>query len=183
MDLFDSLVHEFHKIGLDNLYMSVKFSKSAFNHTIKLLIASVAQKGMWVVPACVLQDEVKSPNYLLAARGNVKSAVLMGNPDCLNLVATSVYDTKPVHFLSMSCGSIKWIVKTRDIYCVDTQKFETIQFLRLNVNNDYNAGMGHVDVSNQLRKYYQMDRWLRSQKWWWEIYLWGMGVVIVNAYT
>ena len=35
MALFDSLVHDFHKIGLDNLFMSAKFSKAAFNHTKK----------------------------------------------------------------------------------------------------------------------------------------------------
>ena len=150
MDLFDSLVHEFHKIGLDNLYMSAKFTKSAFNHTKKVLIAGVARKGMRGIPACVLQDEVKSPKDLLVARGTVKAAVLMGDLDCLNLVATSVYDTKPVQFLLMSCGSINWIVNTRDVCCVDTQKFETTQLLRLNINDDYNAGMGHVDVSDQL---------------------------------
>ena len=166
MDLFDSLVHEFHKIVLDNLYMSAKLSKAEFNHTKKVLIAGVARKGMRGIPACVMEDEVKQPKDLLAAQGTVKAAVLMGDPECLNLAATSVYNTKPVHFLSMSCGSIKWILKTRDVYCVDTQKFETIQFLRLNINDDYNAGMGHMVVSNQLRNYYQMNHWLQNQKWW-----------------
>ena len=149
MALFGSLVHEFHNIGLDNLYISAKFAKAAFNHTKKMLIAGVTQKVMRGIPACVLQYEVKSPKYLLAARGTVNATVLMGDPDCLNLVATSVYDTKPVHFFSMSCGSIKWIVNNRDIYCVDMQKFKTIQFLILNINDDYNAGMGHADVSDQ----------------------------------
>jgi hypothetical protein len=113
----------------------------------------------------------------------VKAAVLKGDPDCPNLVATSVYDTKPVHFLSMSCDSIKWIMKTREVYCVDTKKLETIRFLRLNINDDYNAGMGHVDVSDQLRNYYRMDHWSRKQKWWWAIYMWGMGVMLVNSYV
>ena len=122
----------------------------------KVLIAGVARKDMRGIPACVLQDKVMSPKDLLAARGTGKAAVLMGNMECLNLVVTSVYGTKPVHFLSMSCGSIKWIVKTRDVYCVDMQKFETIRFLRLNINDDYTAGMGHVDVSDQLRNYYRM---------------------------
>ena len=99
------------------------------------------------------------------------------------LVATSVYETKPVHFLSMSCKSIKWMLNTREVYCVDTQKFESIMFLQLNVNNDYTAGMGHVDVSDQLRNYYRMDHWLRTQKWWWAIYLWEMGVMLVNSYV
>ena len=56
-------------------------------------------------------------------------------------------------------------------------------FLQLNVNDDYIAGMGHVDVSDQLINYYRMDHWLRTQKWWWAIYLWGMGVMLVNSYV
>ena len=36
-----------------------------------------------------------------------KVAVLKGDSLCENLVATSVYDTKPVHFLSMMCDNIK----------------------------------------------------------------------------
>ena len=43
--------------------------------------------------------------------------------------------------------------------------------------------MGCVDVRDQLQNYYRMDHCLRNQKWWWEIYLWGMGVIIVNVYT
>ena len=75
--------------------MSAKFAKAAFNHTKKVQIAGVTPKGIRGIPAYFLQDEVKSPKELLAVRGTVKAAVLMGDPDCLNLVATSVYDTKP----------------------------------------------------------------------------------------
>ena len=46
MAMFDSLVHEFHRIGLDNLYMSAKFAKAAFNHTKKVQMAGVTRKGM-----------------------------------------------------------------------------------------------------------------------------------------
>ena len=86
-------------------------------------------------------------------RGTVKTAVLMGDPAFPSLVTTSVYDTKPVRVFSMPCKSIEWMLKTREVYCVDTQKFESIMFLQLNVNDDYNAGMGHVDVSDQIRSY------------------------------
>ena len=72
----------------------------------------------------------------MKVRGTVKAAVLMGDPACPSLVATSVYVAKPVHFLSMSCKSIKWMLKTREVYCVDTHKFDSIKFLRLNVNDD-----------------------------------------------
>ncbi len=84
----------------------------------------------------------------------MKAAVLEGDPECPNLVASSVYDTKPVHFLSMICDSIKWIVKEKSVFNVETGKMETLRFLRLNYINDYNYGMGHVDVSDQLRNNY-----------------------------
>ena len=139
--------------------------------------------GVHGLPARVVQHEETNKKEQLKVRSTVKAAVLMGDADCPNLVATSVYDTKPVHFLSMTCDSIKWVEKTRDVYCVDTKKMEAIKFLRLNINDAYNADMGHVDISDQLRNYYRMDHWLRMQKWWWASYLWGMGVMLVNAYV
>jgi hypothetical protein len=183
MALFDTLENKFHRVGLDNLYNSAKFARAAFNHDKKVCVSGVTRKGMRGLPSCVLQDEAKNKKEQMKVRGTVKAAILLGDPACPNLVATSVYDTKPVHFLSMSCDSIKWIVKTRDVYCVDTKKIETIRFLCLNINDDYNAGMGHVDVSDQLRNCYQMDHWARKQKWWWSIYLWGFGVMMVNVYV
>jgi hypothetical protein len=183
MGLFDTLETKYHRIGLDNLYNSAKFARAAYLHTMKVCVSGVTRKGMRGLPDCVLQDEAKNKKMQMKVRGTVKAALLMGDPDCPDLVATSVYDTKPVHFLSMTCDSIKWMVKTREVYCVDTQKLETIRFLRLNVNDDYNAGMGHVDVSDQLRNYYRMDHWSRKQKWWWAIYLWGLGVMLVNSYV
>ena len=40
-------------------------------------------------------------------RGTVKAAVLEGDPKCPNLVASSVYDAKRVHYLSMVSGEVK----------------------------------------------------------------------------
>jgi hypothetical protein len=51
------------------------------------------------------------------------------------------------------------------------------------MNNDYNVDMGHVDVADQLRGNYRMDHWQRQYKWWWSIWLWGFGVLLVNAYV
>ena len=112
----------------------------------------------------------------------MKAAVLRGNPNCPNLVATSVYDTKPVHFLSMVCQSIKWVVLTRLVFNLETMKEEKMLFLCLNLNDDYNNSMGHVDVSDQLRNQYRMDHWLRMRKWWWSLFMWGFGVLLTNLY-
>ncbi len=45
--------------------------------------------------------------------------MLEGDPDCADLVAFSVYDTKPVHFLSTACTSMCWNEKTKWVYDKD----------------------------------------------------------------
>jgi Transposase IS4/SAP domain len=182
MSLFDCLEDNYHRCSMDNLYMSAKFARNAFNHPNKVLIAGVTRKGLRGLPNCVMQEEVKTRSDQLKVRGTVKAAILEGDPLCPSLVATSVYDTKPVHFLSMSCNSIAWIVKERSVFNVDTGSLELMRFLRLNVNDSYNNDMGHVDVSDQLRNYYRFDHWLRKRKWWWSIKQWGIGVMLVNAF-
>jgi hypothetical protein len=89
---------------------------------------------------------------------------------------------KPVHFLSTFCESIKWIVKERQTFNVDTGKTEGMRFLRLNQSDFYNFSMGSVNVSNQLRNSYRFDHWLRNRKWWWSLLFWWLGVMLVNAY-
>ena len=55
------------------------------------------------------------------------------------------------------------------MYNVDTGKVEGLKFLRLNQIDNYNNGMGDVDVANQLRGLYRLDRWLRNRKFWWSM--------------
>ena len=69
-----------------------------------------------------------------------------------------MYDTKPVHYLSMVSGSIQWVEKEKMVYNVDIGKVEDLKFLSLNQIDNYNNGMGDVDVANQLRGVYRLDR-------------------------
>jgi hypothetical protein len=43
--------------------------------------------------------------------------------------------------------------------------------------------MGQVDVADQLRQEYRMDTKLHQTKWWWSIMLWGVQVLLTNAYV
>ena len=135
------------------------------------------------IPFCVLQEEKKLKREIIKVRGTVKAAVLEGDDDCPSLVCTSVYDTKPVHFMSTICDSIKWITKKRRVFNVSTQMWHVMDFLRLNINDGYNAEMGHVDISDQLRNQYRFDHWLRMQKWWFAIFFGAFGVLMINSFV
>jgi Transposase IS4 len=147
-----------------------------------VLLAGVCRKGMRGVPECIIQQEVK-PNVLKDVRGTVKAAVLKGDKDCRDMIAVSVYDAKPVYFLSMVHSEIKWVVNTNKVFSKTSNKMEDNNFLRLNINTDYNNKMNSVDSADQLRNSYRFDHWLRMRKWWWSVFFWGMGVLMVNAYV
>ena len=57
-----------------------------------------------------------------------------------------------------------------------------IGFLRLNVIDDYNQNMNSTDIADQLRNTYQPDHWMRNRKWWWSLFIWALGVGLVNAW-
>ena len=68
------------------------------------------------------------------------------------------------------------------VYNVDTGKVEALKLLRLNQIEKYNNGMGDVDVADQLRGVYRLDRWVRNRKWWWSMMFCSMGVLLTNSY-
>ena len=50
----------------------------------------------------------------------------------------------------------------------------TMKFLRLNVNDDYNYGMGGADIVDQICVSYSFYHWLRNYKWWHAIFFLGI---------
>ena len=42
--------------------------------------------------------------------------------------------------------------------------------------------MGSVDLADQLRGSYRLDKNTRTRKWWWSIMFWSIGVMLTNAY-
>jgi hypothetical protein len=75
------------------------------------MVHGVARKSDRGLPKLFVQEEIKKAKDAEKVRGTTKVAVLEDDPDCPKLVAFSVYDTKPVHFLSMAATSLKWIEK------------------------------------------------------------------------
>ena len=58
-----------------------------------------------------------------------------------------------------------------------------MSFLRTEVTDTYNNGMNDVDVADQLQNTYHIDRWMCKRKWWWAIWMWGVQVLLVNAFV
>ena len=183
MALFDSVKEDYHQCAMDNLYNSAAFCKASYNHPRKVLCHGVTRLGMRGIPPSVQQKEVKNRKEQISVRGTVKAAVLEGDDGCPNLIASSVYDAKPVHYLSMVSNELKWMVVKKDCYNVDSGEVEVLEFLRLKHIDKYNQEMGNVDLADQLRGTYRLDKSIRNRKWWWSIFFWSIGVMLTNAYV
>lgn len=180
--LFDNLKDKYHTVGMDNLYLSLKFCRTSFTGKNQVMIHGVTRKSNRGLPACVVQEEEKNKKKAEKVRGMTKAAVLESDPDCPNVVAFSVYDTKPVHFLSTCAQNLRWVEKTKRVFNPAEGHSIMMRFLRPKLTDDYNMGMNGVDVADQLRNQYRIDHWMRKRKWWWSIWWWGIQVLLVNSY-
>ncbi len=77
------------------------------------MVHGVARKIGRGLPKCEIQQEVENKNLQAKVRGTTKAAVLEGDSECPDIMAFSVYDTKPVNFLSTACSSLTWREKPR----------------------------------------------------------------------
>ena len=150
LGMFDQLENKFHNCWFDNLYLSARFAKAAWAHSNKVRISGPTRKSGHGLPKCVIQEEVKKAEAIHAVWGTVKAAVLEGDDKVPGLLAVSYYHQKPLHFLSTVCKNIKCVQCEKKDYCVETEQVETMMFLWLSINNEYNYGMGGVDIVDQL---------------------------------
>jgi hypothetical protein len=83
--------------------------RDIYKHPKKLLTHGVTRKGGHGLPACVIQQEGRTRNEERTVHGTVKTAHLKGDNSITCLVASSMYDTKPVHYLSMVSIQLEYI--------------------------------------------------------------------------
>jgi len=135
------------------------------------------------LPEFVIQKEVTGVQEKQSLNGTAKAAVLIGDEACPGLLTCSVYDSKPVHFLSTAVINIKWIIKDWKIFDYSVDDCVPMKFLRTNMQEMYNYGMNKIDLGDQYRGQYKMDYWKRQSKWWMELWLFGLQVCMVNAFV
>ena len=90
------------------------------------------------------------------------------------LVSVSIFDNRPVYFISTRSYFLEWTKKELLIYCNTHKKMERLEFLRLNINYDYNLSIGYVNVADQFQNQYCFYHWLQNFKWWRILFLWVM---------
>ena len=59
----------------------------------------------------------------------------------------------------------------KEIYHKAKKAFVEIDYLRLDMIDDYNCGIVGVDVAYQLHLQYRVESWICQRKWWWSFFL------------
>lgn len=184
LGLISQLPHKYYTLGMDNLYMSAKFCRLAFSMDQRVMVHGVTRPSLRGIPSIIKQDEVTTKSNLEKVRNTVKVAVLKGDEVIKDLVAVSIYDTKPVYLLSNACERVEWVSKEKKVFDSNQNKMFPLKFHRLNVIDFYNFNMGNVDQADQLRNHYRIDSsWHRNRKWWWAVWWWGVQVLLTNSYV
>ena len=168
------------RIYMDNLFNSRKLFSALYR--AKALAHGVIRTSGRGFPMSVKQDEEKNVNKAELIKGTTMAAVLKNSVDTPDMLAVSVYDTKPVHLMSTVGECVEWVVKKRKVWSKDAGEMKVMSFLRLNMIDDYNQFMNSTDIADQLRNTYRPDHWMRNRKWWWSIFIWSLGVARVNAW-
>ena len=173
--LLDQLPGKYYRCYLDNLFMSAKLCRTAYvSLKSKVMLHGVTRVNGRGLPKSIIQEQVTTTNELKTCTGRTKAAVITGDSECPALIAFSVYDTKPVHFLSTVATEIKWVRKDRKIYDYMVDDCVQMNFLRTNMQELYNYGMNKIDLGDQYRTYYKMNHWKRQTKWWMALWLFGI---------
>lgn len=90
---------------------------------------------------------------------------------------------EPTYLMGSLWPAVEMVEKERQVFNASTNSMQTIAFTRTNVQDTYNHLMNGVDVADQLRDAYPLDRpWVRTRKWWFAVWMWAVGVAITNAY-
>ena len=81
---------------MDNLYNSGEFCRESYKHDKMVIFYGLARKGMRGIPAVVKQEEFKNRKKKIQVIGTVRAEVLQGDKECPKIVASSIYDAKPI---------------------------------------------------------------------------------------
>ena len=113
MSLFDSVKYYHHQCAMENIYNYTYFCRAVYKYYKKVLCHGVTRKGGCGIHEPIKQVKVENDKEKMKVFGTVKAAVIEGSVGLPNLVACSIYDTKPVNYLSMVTEKLRLILKEK----------------------------------------------------------------------
>ena len=124
--LLDTVDDEYHQCKMSNFYYYDNFNRAGYNLRFKVLCHGVKRIGGYSLLPSVLWKYLKREKEQLEYHSTMKSAVLKGDPKWPNIMALSVYDRKPVQYISMVLYDLKWIFPNKyDLFHPKTFTFST----------------------------------------------------------
>ena len=79
------------------------------------MVEGICQSDRHSFPDITKQEEVRGEENIRRVVGTTKAAKLVIEGIEETIVAISVYDSKPVYFLSSSCKEIRWVKKMKKV--------------------------------------------------------------------
>ena len=107
---------------------------------------------------------------------------MKGDTKRTKLIEAIMYDTKPVHYISVFSEELKWFVMEKDCFNIDTVKVYIFIFLRMKYINKYMNVMWGAGISDNLSNYYRIYFGVKNRKWRCYILFWDVDVILNNAY-
>ena len=99
------------------------------------------------------------------------------------MFCASVYYTKIVHFILISCDNIGCVLMERKFWSKIRGRFMMMNLLWLNQSKKYNFEMNDFYVAYQMRLSYRFDVWICNGKWQWSLFLWVLQVLVTNDWV
>jgi hypothetical protein len=114
---------------MDNLFNSHKLFTALYQ--AKALAHGVVRPHGRGVPPSIVQKEEKNVAQAEQLRGTTKAARLTDSQTCPDLLAASVYDTKPVHMLSTVSECVEWTVMRKKVWSEKEKRKAFVNFFAL----------------------------------------------------
>jgi hypothetical protein len=133
---------------MDNMFNSHELFGTLYQ--AQALVHGVARTNGCGLPLSIIQEEEKIVAQAKLHRGATKVVRMMECRDCPNLLAASVYDTKPVHLLSLALVCVEWNVTLKKVWSEKAKKKSFVKFLCLNMIDNYDHNLDSVNLADQL---------------------------------
>ena len=128
-------------------------------------------KWMRGIPPWVTQEKLKPKKSQIETRGTSKETVTEVDPKCTNLNEASIYYATSEKYISMVSEELKWFIKEKECFNVETGKVKKMILLRMNwTKNKKTRGVG---IADNPRNYYRIYFGVRKRKWRCYIFFWG----------